>query len=44
MGKHELTFQVGHDFLETLGHAALPITLVFQGDEEEAFWEHFVNG
>jgi len=36
--------EVGHEFLGTMGHSALPITLVFQGDEEEAFWEHFVNG
>ena len=36
--------EVAHDFLQTKGMGELPITLVFQGDEEESFWAHFVNG
>ena len=27
-----------------LSKQELPIELVFQGEESEAFWEHFVNG
>ena len=36
--------EVARDFLSSKGLDELPISLVFQGDEDGAFWDHFVNG
>jgi hypothetical protein len=36
--------EVAHGFLAGKGHTELPISLVFQGEEPDTFWEHFVNG
>ena len=36
--------EVARDFLQSKGLAELPLTLVFQGEETDGFWEYFVNG
>ena len=36
--------EIGREFVATKGLFELPITLVFQGEEEQSFWDWFANG